>query len=108
MTLFHEIRKKKKKRVKKNTWKFIIQGRGNVKSDEWMFSRFFFIMDGLCSFVSYILLFSFFFFLEIRLEIFLKAARNVKEWRVEEDDQMSDVKCNTVERYRNSRETSKV
>lgn len=64
-------------------------------------------MDGLCSFVSYILLF-FFFFLEIRLEIFLKAARNVKEWRVEEDDQMSDVKCNTVERYRNSRETSKV
>lgn len=64
-------------------------------------------MDGLCSFVSYILLFSFF-FLEIRLEIFLKAARNVKEWRVEEDDQMSDVKCNTVERYRNSRETSKV
>lgn len=55
----------------------------------------------------YIVIF-FFFFLEIRLEIFLKAARNVKEWRVEEDDQMSDVKCNTVERYRNSRETSKV
>lgn len=52
--------------------------------------------------------FLFFFFLEIRLEIFLKAVRNVKEWRVEEDDQMSDVKCNTVERYRNSRETSKV
>lgn len=52
--------------------------------------------------------FLFFFFLEIRLEIFLKAARNVKEWQVEEDDQMSDVKCNTVERYRNSRETSKV
>lgn len=55
-------RYEKKKRVKKNTWKFIIQGRGNVKSAEWMFSRFFFIIDGLCSFVSYILLFSFFFF----------------------------------------------
>lgn len=73
-----------------------------------MFSRFFFYYGWtlfLC--FLYIVIF-FFFFLEIRLEIFLKAARNVKEWRVEEDDQMSDVKCNTVERYRNSRETSKV
>lgn len=73
-----------------------------------MFSRFFFLlwMDFVPLFLIYC--YFLFFFLEIRLEIFLKAARNVKEWRVEEDDQMSDVKCNTVERYRNSRETSKV
>lgn len=52
---------KKKKRVKKNTWKFIIQGRGNVKSDEWMFSRFFFYY-GWTLFLCFLYIVIFFFF----------------------------------------------
>lgn len=52
--------KKKKKRVKKNTWKFIIQGRGNVKSDEWMFSRFFFLL--WMDFVPLFLIYCYFLF----------------------------------------------